>query len=49
LIKLFFLKEKFGYDETVISEKHAVVVYKEIGDDGFVITAFMTSRPDKIA
>ena len=36
------------YDKTVISEKHTVVVYKEIGDDGFVITAFMTSRPDKI-
>ena len=36
------------YDETVISEKHAVVVYKETGDDGFIITAFMTSRPDKI-
>jgi len=37
------------YDETVISEKHAVVVYKEISDDdGFVITAFMTSRPNQI-
>jgi hypothetical protein len=36
------------YDMTVISEKHAVVIYKETNDDGFVITAFMTSRPDKI-
>jgi len=36
------------YDETVISEKHVVVVYKEIDGDGFVITAFMTSRPNQI-
>ena len=37
------------YDKTVISEKHAVSVYRELrSDDGFVITAFMTSAPDRI-
>jgi len=36
------------YAETVISEKTAVVVYKEMEHDGFVITAFMTSRPGQI-
>lgn len=36
------------YTETVISEKTAVVVYKELGEDGFVITAFMTSKPEQI-
>lgn len=34
------------YEKTNISEKHCVVVYKE--DDGFVITAFFTSRPETI-
>jgi len=37
------------YDKTVITEKYAVAVYKEIGqEDGFVITAFMTSEPGRI-
>lgn len=36
------------YAETVISEKTVVVVYKELNQDGFVITAFMTSRPEQI-
>lgn len=35
------------YERTSISDKYMVVVYKE-GDDGFIITAFMTSKPDKI-
>ena len=34
------------YEKTNISEKNSVVVYKE--DDGFVITAFFTSRPETI-
>lgn len=36
------------YAETVISEKTVIVVYKELNGDGFVITAFMTSRPEQI-
>jgi hypothetical protein len=32
----------------VISEKDVVVVYQELQHDGFVITAFMTSAPDRI-
>ncbi|BBO17193.1 conserved hypothetical protein [Candidatus Brocadia pituitae] len=36
------------YAKTFISEKHAVVIYKEQEIDGFVITAFMTSKPEKI-
>jgi len=36
------------YNKTSISEKHAVVIYKERENDGFVITAFMTSKPEKI-
>lgn len=35
------------YDRTSISRKTAVVVYRD-EPDGFVITAFLTSRPDKI-
>ena len=35
------------YERTSISDKYMVVVYKE-EDDGFIITAFMTSKPDKI-
>lgn len=31
------------YAKTSISKKHAVVIYKEHENDGFVITAFMTS------
>ena len=37
------------YDHTSISEKHAVVIYKEQQNDGFVITSFMTSKPEKIS
>ncbi len=36
------------YKKTSISEKHCVVIYKEEGNDGFVITVFMTSKPEKI-
>ncbi len=36
------------YGKTIISEKYAVVVYRELNGDGFVITAFMTSQADKI-
>ena len=37
------------YSSTPITEKHLVVVYREIDAlDGFVITAFMTSRVDKV-
>lgn len=35
------------YERTSISDKYIVVVYKE-EDDGFIITAFMTSKRDKI-
>ena len=31
------------YEKTSISEKYVVVVYKE-GEEGFVITAFMTAK-----
>jgi hypothetical protein len=36
------------YETTVLSEKYVVAVYREFGDDGFLITAFMPSRPDTI-
>ena len=36
------------YPKTSISEKYVVVIYKEQTIDGFVITAFMTSKPEKI-
>jgi len=36
------------YVETSISEKHLLVIYKEEENDGFAITAFMTSKPEKI-
>jgi hypothetical protein len=36
------------YEATVLSEKYVVGVYREFSDDGFLITAFMTSRPDTI-
>ena len=35
--------------KTSIGEKDMVAVYKEINRDGFLITAFMTSKPDKAA
>jgi len=36
------------YAQTSISTKHTVVIYKEEENDGFIITAFMTSQPEKI-
>ena len=35
------------YESTNITKKTAVVVYRD-DDDGFVITAFFTSKPEKI-
>ncbi len=35
------------YSKTNIKEKHCVVVYKE-NRDGFIITAFFTSKPETI-
>jgi hypothetical protein len=35
------------YEQTNISRKTAVVVYRD-EPDGFVITAFLTSKPEKI-
>lgn len=36
------------YDRTVIGPKHMVVVYREREEDGFIVTAFMTSKADKL-
>lgn len=36
------------YAKTSIPEKHAVGIYNEQEIDGFVIAAFMTSKPGKI-
>ena len=36
------------YESTSISEKTVVAVYREFVDDGFLITAFMTSSPETI-
>jgi len=36
------------FEKTNISRKHCVVVYREEKKRGFLITAFMTSRADKI-
>ncbi len=36
------------YQKTSISEKNIVVVYREAINGGFVITALMTSKPEKI-
>jgi hypothetical protein len=36
-----------AYKKTSISQKTAVVVYRD-EPDGFLITAFFTSRPDKL-
>lgn len=36
------------YNATNISEKYCVVVYKEINDNGFIITSFFTSKEEKI-
>ena len=31
-----------------INDKHLVVVYKELKNDGFIITAFITKKIDKV-
>ncbi|MGH7963606.1 MAG: hypothetical protein ACRERD_17575 [Candidatus Binatia bacterium] len=36
------------YQATSISEKSVVAIYRELVDDGFLITAFMTSHPETI-
>lgn len=36
------------YDHTAIGSKHMVVAYRENERDGFVVTAFMTSKTDKL-
>jgi len=37
------------YQQTPISEKDLIVVYRELGPlDGFVVTTFMTSRVEKL-
>ena len=35
------------YSKTNLGEKHCVVIYKE-NKDGFIITAFFTSKPETI-
>jgi hypothetical protein len=35
------------YPKTNITSKTAVVIYRDV-EDGFLITAFLTSKPDKI-
>jgi hypothetical protein len=47
-VKDELLAVKRYYDETAIGAKHVVVAYKEQGQDGFIITAFMTSKIDKL-
>lgn len=36
------------YDRTAVGQKHVVVAYREYERDGFVVTAFMTSKTDKL-
>lgn len=36
------------YDRTAIGPKHMVVAYREHERDRFVVTAFMTSKTDKL-
>ncbi len=36
------------YHHTAIGPKHVVVAYREYERDGFVVTAFMTSKADKL-
>ena len=36
-----------AYAQSNLGKKHCVVVYRENGD-GFVITAFLTSKPESI-
>ena len=45
--ELMALKYYDSIDSISLSAKHMVVVYKE-GNDRFIITAFMTSKPDKM-
>lgn len=35
------------YPKTPLTRKYLVVVYKEAGNDGFVLTAYFTSGPSK--
>ena len=36
------------FDETPLTKKYLVVVYRELSkEDGFVITAYFTSKPSK--
>jgi hypothetical protein len=51
----FIIKGKKGellayrlYNKTHISKKYVIVVYKEINDDGFVITTLMSSKEVKM-
>ncbi|MFO7967245.1 MAG: hypothetical protein R6U44_06575 [Archaeoglobaceae archaeon] len=32
------------YKQTPVNSKYMVVVYKEVGDNGFVITAYFTNK-----
>lgn len=49
------LKGDFGtlmavkfYQETPLSKKHLIVIYKELNkDDGFVVTAYFTNKPSE--
>ncbi len=36
------------FEATPLGSKHLVVVYLEQNHEGFIVTAFMTSRPDKV-
>ena len=33
------------FDNTPLTKKYLVVIYKEINEDGFVITAYFTRKP----
>lgn len=35
------------YSRTPLTEKYCVVVYREVSDDGFVITAYLTNQPNE--
>jgi hypothetical protein len=37
-----------AYPKTPISKKSVAVIFKELENEGFMITAFMTSKPEKI-
>jgi hypothetical protein len=36
------------YQDTALGRKHVVVVYGESLTDGFIVTAFMTSKAEKV-